>query len=92
MVQLDYFFKFRQYNPYSASQGIVEKVWNNGNGSLALFRFYENEKIILVNECLCNKADKKHLNEFMEQNDMQAWNVVYKSYGYPEYYRHTFHM
>lgn len=78
------------YNPYSISWGIVEKTWNSGRGSLALFRFYEDKKIVLLNSCLANKADRRKLNNFLAENDMKDWKIVEKDYGYPSYYFSTF--
>lgn len=89
-LDLSFFLKFRQYNSYSFSYGTVEKTFNRGAGSLSLFRFYENEKLVLVNECLFNKADGKHLQEFMELNNITDWAVKKVPYGYPEYYTKSF--
>lgn len=89
-ANLSFFLNFRQYNSYSFNNNIVEKTFNNGNGSLSLFRFYENEKIILVNECLFNKSDERHLNEFVKINNMSDWTIKKVSYGYPDYYKNSF--
>lgn len=78
------------YNPYSISRLIVEKTWNSGHGSLSLFRFYEDKKIVLLNSCLANKADRRKLNNFLAENDMKDWKIVEKDYGYPTYYFSTF--
>lgn len=69
---------------------IVEKTFNHGNGSLALFRFYEEKKIILINKTMVNKSDMKHLNNFIKENNMSDYQLVEKEYGYPEYYFKTF--
>lgn len=89
-TNLSFFLKFRQYNGYSFNNNIVEKTFNNGNGSLSLFRFYENEKTILINECLFNKSDERHLNEFLKIHNMSDWTIKKVSYGYPEYYTKSF--
>lgn len=89
-AKLSFFLKFRQYKSYSFNNNIVDKVFNKGNGALNLFRFYENEKTILVNECLFNKSDEKHLSEFIKANDFQDWTIKKVKYGYPEYYTKCF--
>lgn len=78
--------KNRMYNPYSLSWGIVEKTFNNGCGSLALFRFYEDKKTVVVNKLLATKRDRKKLDDFLIENGMESWEKVDKEYGYPEYY------
>lgn len=78
--------KNRMYNPYSISWNTVEKTWNNGNGSLALFRFYPEKNVVLINSCLANKADRRKLDNFLAENGMQNWSKIDKDYGYPDYY------
>lgn len=84
-----FFSSFRQYRVYD-SKLTISKIWNRGNGLLELFRFYPDKKVILINSSLFNYADKKHLNEFINQHGMNEWKQVEKSYSYPEYYRHSF--
>ena len=82
--------RYRNYNPYSLHQNIVEKTWNNGMGSLALFRFYPERELIVINESLCNKIDRTRLDEFCEQNGMKSWKRAVKMYAYPDYYFKAF--
>ena len=78
------------YKPYSLFLNIVEKVFNNGNGAIALFRFYTDEKIVLVNESFFTKGDRKKLTAFLAENNMTDWEIRFKKYGYPDWYRKTF--
>lgn len=89
-IDLSFFKKFRQYKSFSFHYNIVEKIWNNGNGALKLMRFYPDSKIILINECLFNKSDENHLNEFIKQNNMEEWTVKKVFYCYPDYYTKGF--
>lgn len=89
-IDLSFFKKFRQYKSFSFDYNIVEKIWNNGNGSLKLIRFYPDTKIVLVNECLFNKSDEKHLTDFINQNNMNDWNIKKVYFGYSDYYTKDF--
>lgn len=89
-INLEFFFKFKQYNRYSQRYNIVEKTFNRGMGSLKLFRFYLDKKIVLINKCLFNKSDEKKLDEFLRLNNMSDWNKKFVSYGYPDYYTKSF--
>lgn len=82
----------RQYNPYSLSSLIIEKKWNGGRGSLALFRFYPDKKTILVNKELYNRFDEKHLREIIKILMADEWKIVYVYYGYPDYYNKSFNL
>ena len=79
-----------QYKPYSISQLIVEKVFNNGNGSLALFRLYPNEKKVAINKSLYNKSDERHLEKILDSLGFQDFERVMCHYGYPEWYNRNF--
>lgn len=89
-INLDWFFKFRQYMPFSASYNIVEKTFNRGMGSLALFRFYADKKIVLINQSIYNNSDKEKLDKFLNENNMNDWEKKFIYYGYPDYYFHSF--
>ena len=91
-INLDWFFKFRQYNAYSASYNIVEKTFNRGMGSLSLFRFYPDKKIVLINRSLANKSDCSKLNQFLNENNMNDWELRSIDYGYPDYFFHSFEL
>lgn len=89
-INLDWFFKFRQYNQYSKSYNIVEKTFNRGMGSLALFRFYADKKIVLINQSIYNNSDKEKLDKFLIENNMTDWEKMFIYYGYPDYYNKSF--
>ena len=89
-INLDWFFSFRNYNPYTKSYNIVEKTFNRGMGSLALFRFYADKKIILINQSLYNNTDKERLDQFIKDNNLNDWEKRFIYYGYPVYYLRSF--
>lgn len=82
--------KMPKYKPYSLSQLIVEKVFNDGMGAIPIFRFYPDEKKIAVNEWCCNKTDLKHLNTLREAVGAEDYEIISCLYGYPEFYNHDF--
>ena len=82
--------KISQYNTYSLSQLIIEKTFNNGMGSLALFRFYPEQKKVAINHSLYNKTDAKHLDRILSELGYQDFERVMCEYGYPEWYNHNF--
>ena len=82
--------KISQYNAYSLSQLIIEKTFNNGMGSLALFRFYPGQKKVAINHSLYNKTDEKHLDRILSELGYQDFERVMCEYGYPEWYNHNF--
>ena len=79
----------RNYNPYSLSRNIVEKTFNRGMGSLALLRFYEEEKTIVINKSLFSKSDERKLREFCRDCHIEDWVWKYDSLYYPDYYFRT---
>ena len=85
-----YVAKVNQYNPYSLSQLIIEKTFNEGMGSLALFRFYPDQKKVAINHALYNKYDAKHLDKILSVLGYQDFERVMCEYGYPEWYNHNF--
>lgn len=80
------------YRGYNTPLGIVEKVFNCGHGSLALFGFKEDvdEKTIIINSTLATERDRERLNKFIKEEKLQDWVIREKEYGYPEYYKHNF--
>lgn len=84
---LSYFKKVRQYRVEGTT---VNKIWNHGLGLLPVFRFYKDEKIVLINEALYNKADKRHLLEFFKQSGLPGYTYRKVYYGYPVYYNNSF--
>lgn len=76
----------RNYRPYSLHLNIVEKTFNNGSGSLGLFRFYPERKKVAVNKLLCTKNDERKLDEFLRDCHCEDFERVYVSLGYPDYY------
>lgn len=93
---LSYFEKIRQYKTDDARNGLggytVYKVWNRGHGLLELFRFYKDEKIVLINEPLYNKADERHLIEFFKQSGLSGYTYRKVYYDYPVYYNNSFNL
>lgn len=82
----------RNYRGYDLSHNIVEKVFNRGCGSLGLFRFYPDKKIIVINKLLYNKSDERKLNEFCRDTHIEDWQRVFTSLGYPEWYTKRLHL
>lgn len=82
----------RQYCITSWSSLVVEKVWNRGQGLLALFRFYPDKKIVLINSCLFNKSDSKHLLRIKKAIGADDWKELQAEYGYPDYYFKNFNL
>lgn len=80
----------RQYRPSCTYKNGVEKTWNRGMGSLILFRFYFDRKIVLVNSALANKSDMKHLDSFLNELGCTDFEIRMKAYGYPTYYTSSF--
>lgn len=66
-------------------RGIIEKIFNRGLGSIPFLRFYEKDKILLVNTCVSNKMWKELLRDSFPE-----YNIKDKSFGYPAYYTETF--
>lgn len=81
---------YRQYRIESCNGLIVSKVWNKGQGLLALFRFYPDKKIILINNCLFNKSDSKNLEKIKKAIGAGDWMGQRAEYGYPDYYFKSF--
>ena len=81
---------YRQYRIESRNGLIVSKVWNKGQGLLALFRFYPDKKIILINNRLFNKNDSKNLEKIKKAIGAGDWMEQRAEYGYPDYYFKSF--
>lgn len=81
---------YRQYRIESRNGLIVSKVWNKGQGLLALFRFYPDKKIILINNRLFNKNDSKNLEKIKKAIGACDWMEQRAEYGYPDYYFKSF--
>lgn len=81
---------YRQYRIESRNGLIVSKVWNKGQGLLALFRFYPDKKIILINNRLFNKNDSKNLEKIKKAIEASDWMEQRAEYGYPDYYFKSF--
>ena len=86
----DFIKGIRQYRNYSLAWLIVEKTFNHGNGSLALFRFIPKRKVIQVNSCLATKRDMNYLSELQKALSLENYEITYKAYSYPEYYYKSF--
>lgn len=90
-VNVNLFIKFhKQYRKDDINPLVVCKLWNKGMGRMPLIRFYPEKEIILVNKCLFNKFDEKHLTKFIEAQNIQGWTIVYKEYGYMDTIKHSF--
>ena len=85
----DFIKGIKQYNAYSVSSLICEKTFNNGNGSLALFKLLPEEKKIKVNSSLATKRDIEKIKAFNEMEGLN-YELFFSSYSYPEYYSHSF--
>ena len=81
---------YRQYRIESRNGLIVSKVWNKGQGLLALFRFYPDKKIILINNRLFNKNDSKNLQKIKKPIEAGDRMEQRAEYGYPDYYFKSF--
>ena len=79
----------KKYRPYSLANLTVEKTFNNGNGSLALFRLLPKEKKIKVNSSLATKSDFQKLADLQKYLGIN-FEVIKYNYYYPEYYNHSF--
>lgn len=66
-----------RYGEYSQ----VNKVFNRGNGSLALFQFDGTEKSVYVNTILANKSDWQVLKEVVPD-----YRPIAVALGYPDWY------
>ena len=68
----------RQYRGYNLKYyNIVDKSFAKGKGSAPLFRFYETEKVIIINMGLFNDSDRRKLKTFCEENGMESWEWKY---------------
>lgn len=85
-----FIYQYRQYRGHDVSSYVVEKLWNRGNGRIELFRFYEDKKIILINASFYNKADERHLSEFINENGLSDYRIEKVEYTYPDFYRRSF--
>lgn len=82
--------KIAQYNAYSIYNLIIEKTFNNGMGSLALFRFYPDQKKVAINKSIFRESDKKHLDKILSELGFSDFERVLCNYGYPQWYNHDF--
>lgn len=84
----------RNYRPHSVERGIVQKVWNHGHGSIALFRVYQKKRVIVVNSAFFNMSDIPKLANLIVALEtaypatFHKWKTRSVSLGYPEYYNH----
>lgn len=80
----------RQYRTHDYRNDTVCKVWNRGMGRLDLFRFYPEQKVVLINWAICNRADERHLDSFLHTYGMEDYTRKAVNYGYPVYYNSSF--
>ena len=85
----DFINSNRNYRHDDCSREIVCKVFNRGNGRLALLRFYESEKTIVINKKLFNASDERKLKEFCRDNGMENWRWLYDELGCPGWYNRS---
>lgn len=78
--------RHRQYRIDSRKSLVVCKVWNRGQGLLALFKFYPDKRIVLINSCLFNKSDERNLIKIKKVIGAEDWEDKKVEYGYPDYY------
>lgn len=69
------------FRKYSLHRGIVDKVWNNGNGVLSFIGFIDNKMV--VNRYLYRKCYKSMIEKFANLHNLA---ITFVDYGYPEYY------
>ena len=81
----------KNYRGYDLHQNTVSKVFNNGNGALALFRFFPEQKVIVINRLLATKRDEQTLREFCQQQGID-YQLRYMELGYPDYYFNTLNL
>lgn len=75
----------RTYHRADSDNNTVTKIWNNGQGRLALFHVDEEFGVVFINCWLANARDKERIiGAFPE------FRVHYVEYGYPAYYFHSF--
>lgn len=60
------------------------KVFNRGMGSLAFMRAVPEEKVVLVNKNLANKAELRRIGNLLKL--FRGWRLVEVRLGYPEWY------
>ena len=77
----------RNYRHHDSNKLIVLKVFNHGMGALDLFRFYVDEKTIVINRCVFSSSDERKLKEFCRDCGIESWRWLYDSLGYPDWYR-----
>lgn len=78
----------KNYRGYDLHLNIVSKVFNNGAGALALFRFFPEQKVIVINRLLATERDEKNLRSFCQQQGIE-YKLLYMELGYPDYYFKT---
>lgn len=76
----------KNYRSFDLHLNIVDKVFNGGNGALNLFRFYPEQKVIVINKVVFTKSDKNKLEEFCRDYHCEDWQWKYASLGYPDWY------
>ena len=82
--------RVNQYHKHTFLGLTISKTWNRGMGRLSLFRFYPDEKIVLINSAIFNNSDRKKLTQFCKDNHIEDWKWEEVYYGYPTYYNNSF--
>lgn len=81
---------YKQYRILTKDSLIVSKILNKNQGALALFRFYPNRKIILVNTFLFNKIDSLNLLKIKKTIGANNWMEIKVNYDYSKKYFEEF--
>lgn len=76
---------YRNYRPCITTHLCINKVWNNGMGSLALCLADPDKGVIFVNKCLATKRDFEKIGAAFPE-----LKIVAVEYGYPDYYDKCF--
>ena len=72
----------RIYKSSVTGAGIgVNKIFNDGNGSLIFANFIPEEKVILLNKCICRNTDIKNVKSVFPD-----WTIEMCEIGYPDWY------
>lgn len=74
----------RAYHPNLDGQtNVLDKTFNNGNGSIPFVEIIPDEKVLLVNKSFANRRDMERI-----QQAFPEYSVEEVSLGYPDWYIH----
>lgn len=74
----------RSYHPnMDMKPNILDKTFNNGNGSIPFVEIIPDEKVLLVNKSFANKRDLARIQQCFPE-----YTIEEVSLGYPDWYTH----